>query len=261
MKTLIGLFSPNKNINTRTFTIMASMQGLILLLLWLFIPIEFMPSPVDIFHAFGRLLKNGILVDVMSSVMLSLEALFYAVVVSLLCSYLTVMAFFRPMGFFASKARFLTMVGLSFVFTLLTHGGHELKVTLLVFGMSVFFITSFISVIQTIDKDEFMLPRTLGMSEWTVVWETVVLGQLDKIIECIRQNLAISLTLLTLAEGIVRSEGGLGAMLLNENKYLKLDSVFAIQLMLFSIGVGYDIALGLLKKLACPHAALTLERK
>ena len=45
-----------------------------------------------------------------------------------------------------------------------------------------------------------------------------------------RQNAAMGWMMLTMVEGISRSEGGVGAMLLNQNKHFHLSAVFAIQL-------------------------------
>src|SRR5213079_388191 len=108
---------------------------------------------------------------------------------------------------------------------------------LLVFAMTVFFVTSMAAVIAAIPKADFDHARTLRMSEWRVVWEVVILGTADKAFEVLRQNAAIGWLMLTVAEGIVRSEGGVGAMLLAENKYTRLDGVFAIQLVILAIGL------------------------
>ena len=99
------------------------------------------------------------------------------------------------------------------------------------------------------------------MSEWRVVWEVVVLGTFDKAIEVMRQNAAIGWMMLTMVEGISRAEGGVGAMLLNQNKHFHLAEVFAIQLVILSVGLGQDYGIGLFKRLVCPYAELTLERK
>jgi NitT/TauT family transport system permease protein len=184
-----------------------------------------------------------------------------AIVISLIISYLTVLPFFRPIAFIFSKFRFLTLVGLTFVFTLLTHSGHQLKVSLLVFGIAVFFVTSMVSIILSIPKTEFDHARTLRMSEWEVVWNVVVLGQMDKVFEIIRQNFAIAWMMLTMVEGISRAEGGIGTLLLNQNKHLHLDAVFAIQICIFLVGICMDYLIGFLKNLFFPYANLTLERR
>jgi len=76
-----------------------------------------------------------------------------------------------------------------------------------------------------------------------------------------RQNAAIGWLMLTVAEGMVRSEGGVGAMLLNANKHTQLDIVFAVQIVILLVGLIQDYAIGVGRRLACPYADLTLERK
>jgi NitT/TauT family transport system permease protein len=93
------------------------------------------------------------------------------------------------------------------------------------------------------------------------VWEVVVLGTFDKAIEALRQNAAIGWMMLTMVEGIARSEGGVGAMLLNQNKHFHLAEVFATQIVILLVGVGQDWAIGVFKSLVCPYAELTLERR
>jgi NitT/TauT family transport system permease protein len=117
------------------------------------------------------------------------------------------------------------------------------------------------AVIVTIPKGDFDHARTLRMSEWRVVWEVVILGTADKAFEVLRQNAAIGWMMLTMVEGVVRSEGGIGAALINENKYFRLEGVFAIQLVILAVGLFQDYLLGALRRLCCPYADLTLERK
>jgi NitT/TauT family transport system permease protein len=147
------------------------------------------------------------------------------------------------------------------VFTLIFGGGHPLKTSLLVFGVTVFYVTSMASVIAAIPKGDFDHARTLRMSEWRVVWEVVILGTVDKAFEVLRQNAAIGWMMLTLVEGIVRSEGGVGTMLLNESKHFRLAEVFAIQIVILLVGLFQDYGIGVVRRLACPYADLTLERK
>ena len=99
------------------------------------------------------------------------------------------------------------------------------------------------------------------MGEWRVVYEVVIVGQSDKAFEVLRQNAAMGWMMLTMVEGISRSEGGVGAMLLNQNKHFHLSAVFAIQLTILLLGLGQDYMIGLLRRVFCPYADLTLERK
>ena len=206
-------------------------------------------------------LTQGLGQELGSSFKLSLEALAWSSLFSIGLAYSTVLPLFRPIVAAISRARFLSTIGFTLVFTLIFGGGHPLKTSLLVFGISGFYVTSMASVIAAIPKGEFDHARTLRMSEWRVVWEVVILGTIDKAFEVLRQNAAIGWMMLTLVEGTVRSEGGLGVMLLNQNKHVFWAEVFAIQIVILLVGLFQDYAIGLARRLACPYADLTLERK
>jgi len=186
--------------------------------IWLMSPFAVLPRPNEVMAALRTLwMEQGLGPELWTSFTSNLEALAITTVISLLLSYLTVLPVFRPFSAAISKGRFLGLTGLTFVFTLIFGGGHPLKISLLVFGMSVFFVTSMSAVVAEIPKDRFDYARTLRMSEWQVVWEVVVLGTADKAFEVLRQNAAMGWMMLTMVESISRSEGGIGAMLLNQN--------------------------------------------
>jgi NitT/TauT family transport system permease protein len=168
---------------------------------------------------------------------------------------------FRPIATAVSKGRFLGLIGLTFVFTLMVGGGRPLKVSLLVFGMTVFFVTSMAAEVLAIPREKFDHARTLRMNEWKVVWEVVILGTADRAFEVLRQNAAIGWMMLTMVEGISRSEGGVGAMLLNQNKHFRLAEVFAIQITILLMGMLQDYGIGAARRLLLPYADLTLERR
>jgi NitT/TauT family transport system permease protein len=255
------LLSPNRVISRQTVRWLVGAQLLALFFLWVFSPTVFLPKPKEVLNALSELWMEGLGGELITSFYLNLQAIALSAVVSLLLAYLTVIPFFRPIVTLLSKLRFLSMVGLTFFFTLMASSGHELKLYLLVFSVSVFFVTGMAEVVAAIPKEKFDLARTLRMSEWRVVYEVVVLGQADKAFEVLRQNAAMGWMMLTLVEGISRSEGGVGAMLLNQNKHFHLSAVFAIQLTILVLGLAQDYGIGLLRKVFCPYADLTLERK
>jgi NitT/TauT family transport system permease protein len=195
-----------------------------------------------------------------TSFKLNLEALGLSTIISLGLAYLTVLPVFRPLVAGIARGRFLSLTGFSVLFMVVTGGGHALKLSLMVFGVTVFYVTSVASVIAAIPRAEFDYARTLRMSEWRVVWEVVILGTADKAFEVLRQNAAIGWLMLTLVEGIVRSEGGLGAALLAQQKQFQIANVFAIQLLILIVGLTQDWTIGALRRLCCPYADLRLER-
>ena len=90
---------------------------------------------------------------------------------------------------------------------------------------------------------------------------TCIRSPADKAFEVMRQNAAIGWLMLTMVEGIVRAEGGVGAMLLNESKHFLLPEVFAVQTVILLVGLVQDYAIGAVRRLCCPYADLSLERK
>lgn len=256
------VFAPNRTVSPAVLRILVAGQAAAALLFWWLSPLEILPNPAEVLRALGRLwLEEGLGRELIISFGVNLEALGLTLLFSLVLSYLTVVPFFRPLAAAVSKGRFLGLIGLTFLFTLMLGGGRPLKVALLVFGMSVFFVTSMTDVVAAISKDSYDHARTLRMGEWRVVLEVVVLGTADKAIEVLRQNAAIGWMMLTMVEGISRAEGGVGAMLLNQNKHFHLAEVFAIQLLILTVGILQDYGIGAIKRLVCPYAELALERR
>ena len=255
-------FLPNHAISGTTATFIVVAEVALALLIWWRSPFEVLPRPDEVLAQFKDLwLHRGLPNEMWTSFKLSAEALAISTAISLVLSYLTVIPVFRPLVNAVSKGRFLTLVGFTFVFTLMFGGGHTLKVSMLVFGETVFFVTSMASVVAAIPREEFDHARTLRMSEWRVVWEVVILGTADKAFEVLRQNAAIGWMMVTMVEGVVRAEGGVGAMLIEMNKYFRMADVFAIQLCILGIGLLQDYFLGLVRAIFCPYADITLERK
>lgn len=257
-----AVFSPNRTVSPTVMKVLVGVQAAVALLVWAFSPFKVLPRPLEVVTALKELwFGQGLGPELFTSLRLNLTALTLSLLISLALAYLTVVPFFRPIAAVISKLRFLSLTGLTLVFTLLVGGGFPLKVSLLTFGMTVFFVTSMAAVVAEIPRDQFDYARTLRMSEWRVVGEVVVLGTVDKAVEALRQNAAIGWMMLTMVEGISRSEGGLGALLLNLNKHLDLPKVFAIQLFILVVGILQDYAIGGLGRLVAPHAVLARERR
>jgi len=257
-----SVFLPNQIVSPTVMRGLILLQVLFALAIWSVSASPVLPRPLEVLDALKNLwMTQGLGPELWVSFRLTLEALFWTALISIGLSYLTVMPFFRPIVTAISKGRFLSLVGFSLIFTLMVGGGHTLKLYMLVFGMTVFFITSMASVVANIPREKFDYARTLRMSEWRVVWEVVILGTLAEAFEVMRQNAAMGWTLLTFVEGIVRSEGGVGALLLAQEKHFRIADVFAIQLVILLLGLFIDFAIGMIRSTVCPYADLKLERQ
>jgi len=233
---------------------MVLVQVIVLLSTWQSFPTGLIPSPLLIGEALGGLLTSSLLWDnVLVSLLLTLKALLFSVVLTLVFSYLSVVPFFRPLAQFIVKCRYLTLTGLIFVFTLLTRDGSQLKLSLLVFGIVPFFTTSFLSVILHTNAQEFELCQTLGYGRWQSLYEVIVVGKADQVFEIVRQNFAIAWMMITMVEGLSMSEGGVGTLLIKYNKYNDLVHVMALQAVIFGLGLFFDHLLGRLRYWFFPY--------
>ena len=243
------MFKPFSIVGRRVLLTMTGLQVLFVLLVWQLSGGGLIPGPLRVLKALGELLTTSLLFDNLpASLLLTLKALIYSVVLTLLFSYLSVMPFFRPLAQFVVKCRYLTLTGLIFIFTLLTRDGGALKLSLLVFGIVPFFTTSFLSVILRTPSQEFELCQTLGYSRWETLYEVIIVGKADQVFEVVRQNFAIAWMMITMVEGLNMSEGGIGTLLIKYNKYNDLPHVLALQAVVFGIGLCFDYLLGALRR-------------
>ncbi len=245
----------------------AILQIFSLIVLWIFYPATFFPKPWEVFNAFLFLCnKYDLLSELLNSIGLTLHATFIAVISTAIIAYSTKLPIFniknksfvigdliKPGASFISKMRYLSLLGLSFFFTILTSSGHDLKLALMIFGISTYMLTSMLDIVNSEENNLYMYAKTLGLSEYKIILENTILGKLPLMIDAVKQNFAISLVMLTMVEGLVRSEGGIGALMLNQAKYLKLDAVFAIQILIYLTAFVIDYLFGLIKEVSCPY--------
>jgi NitT/TauT family transport system permease protein len=251
---------PNQWVSRQTYLAIAAAWAVLVLLLWLFGP-GFFPTPGRVLGALRTLVtEGGLLGELLTSLTLFAEALVIAGLLSMGLAYLSVVPALRPIISALTKARFLSLVGLTFVFTMLVGGGHPLKLSLLVFGISAFLLTSMMDVVQAVPTEKLDHARTLRMGDWRVVWEVVILGQMGLAFDALRQNAAIGWMMLTMVEGIARSEGGIGALLIDQNKHFHLAGIIAIQIVFLVAGFFQDAFLAWLKSVLVPFAALATDR-
>lgn len=253
---------PNRAVDGPTMLALVAVWIAVAFLLWVTSPFATLPGPGEVWGGLKTLWwQQGMGPELFTTMKLILHALVLTIVISMALSYATVVAALRPVVAAVSKLRFLGLTGLVVLFTLLTGGGYALKVALLTFGMTTFFVTSMAQVVVEIPSEQFDHMRVMGASELRILWEVVIRGTLDKALEITRQNLAIGWSMITMVEGISRAEGGIGAMILNQNKYFRLPEVYAILIVILGVGLALDYGMGVLTRLLCPYAMLDKVRR
>ena len=214
-----------------------------------------LPTPREVWAALGELWwTGGMGPELWQTLKLITHATLITAALSLALAYASVARAFSPLVEALSKLRFLSLTALVFPLTLMTGGGYALKVSMLTFGMATFYLTAMARVVREIPKARFEELRVLGASDLRTTWEVVVLGTLDKAVDGLRQNVAMGWSMITMVEGVSRSDGGIGAMMLNQHKHLRLAHVYAILVVVLVVGLAIDHAMGLLGGVLCPWA-------
>jgi NitT/TauT family transport system permease protein len=257
--TLGRIFQPNRRISRLELWGWGGAWLASFVLLWSLSRRGILPTPLEVLSAFPPMLEQGLLRHLLSSLYTSILALIWTTTLATVLCYGAVLPALRPVASLVGNLRFWGFAGVSVVFTLWFHGGRELKVSLLTFGMTGFFVASLQDELCAIPKDRYDYARSLGMNEWRVTWEVVILGTFDKLLDIVRQNAAMGWMLLTMVETLVRSEGGIGVLLANQSKHLQLASIALLQLVIFALGMLQDLALFGLKRWLCPWSSLKIE--
>ncbi len=253
------IFQPLSSISAKNARITMVAWAALVLAVWWGQPIAIIPSPYEVGVAFVNLFTGGgqtpmIVPDMISSLKLNFEAIAISTVLSLGIAYMSALPAFKPMAAAATKLRYLGLTGLTFLIGLLVTGTHDLKLALLVFGMSTFYVTSMVSVVQAIPQEDIRHARSLRMGPWRAWLEVVVFGTVAEAIEALRQNAAIGLILVCTVEILAQSEGGLGVALRNVNRSFRMEDVFALQFLILFIGLGQDALFGWIKSIVCPYS-------
>jgi ABC-type nitrate/sulfonate/bicarbonate transport system permease component len=142
----------------------------------------------------------------------------------------------------------LPLTGITFYLVILANDARTMQVYVLVIFMSLYFITSLIAVLKDIPQEEIDHARSLKCSRWEVLWEVVIKGRLDYMLDVLRQNLAIIWMMLVTVESILVAAGGIGVLIKNSEKFMNHGRVFALQIVILLVGLTLDWLLNVIRK-------------
>jgi len=215
---------------------------------------ELIPKPTDVLQSMVKVVTaDRFLDDFISTISLIFSSMGLAIIISTVLVYLSFIPVFGGISKFVSILRFLTYTGLLFVFTMILKDSHEIKVSLFLFGIIPYFVTSLLSYVKDIPNKEFELCYTLKFNNWQTLYEVVIRGKLHLLLEVIKQNFAIAWMMITSVEGLSMSEGGLGTLMIKSNKYLHISDVFGVLLLILIIGIFLDYFFDVLKVWLFPY--------
>ena len=123
-------------------------------------------------------------------------------------------------------------------------------------GRGMIFLVNKCYMINAIPQEEFDHARSLNCSRWEVLWEVVVKGRIDHVIEIIRQNLAIVWMMLVTVESILAAAGGLGFLIKNSDKFMNHGRIIALQIVILFVGLSIDFILNYFRKIFFRYSKL-----
>lgn len=206
------------------------------------------PTPGQVWAGFQSLYKEGLVVHIATSLGLCLKAALISMAISLSVVYLSPLPALKPVAVFLSRMRYLPLTGITFYLTILVSNARTMQVWVLVVFMSLYFITSLLSVLKDIPEEEIDHARSLKCSRWEILWEVVIKGRLDYVLDVLRQNLAIIWMMLVTVESILVAAGGLGVLIKNSDKFANHGRIVALQIIILLIGLLIDWLLQSLRK-------------
>ncbi|WP_159090640.1 ABC transporter permease [Aquimarina aquimarini] len=245
------LFRPFENISKNHRLLIVLFWILLVVVFWFFSSMgerHLFPSPKQVLTGFTELYNEGLVVHIGSSLLLCIKAILIAVVISLVITYLSTIPVVAPIAKALSKLRYLPLTGITFYLAIIISDARTMQVWVLVVFMSTYLTTSLLSMVSAISQEEFDHARSLQCSRWEVLWEVVVKGRIDHVIEVIRQNLAIVWMMLVTVESILVAAGGLGFLIKNSDKFMNHGRIIALQIVILLVGLSIDFALDYLRK-------------
>lgn len=241
----------------RTTYIYYLMTVVVILSFWLMSSLSdkhIIPSIAQVSTGFVDLWNEGLLTHIFASLSLFFIVLPIAAFISVIIGYMSLIPTFKPFAIFISKLRFLPLTGITFYISMLGIGARATQIWILVIFMSTYLITSLVAVFTSIETEEINHAKTLGLNRWEVMWELVIRGRLDYVIESIRQNFSIIWLMLVTVESLLVTTGGIGFLIKNSDKFMNLGKVIALQLIILFIGILLDYAITQLRKSAFKYS-------
>lgn len=258
MKNMNSFINPFGYIKKSTKTIILSIWLLMLIGGWTLISLtdgtHLFPTIDSVYNGIFKLYNDGLVYHIFQSISLCLKSILYSVIISLIVVYISPFPILSPLSKFISTLRYLPLTGISFYISILFTNARDIQVWVLVLFMTTYMVTSLLAVIADISEDELNHAKTLGCSKFEILWEVIIKGRFDYVIDAIRSNMAIVWVMLITAESILIASGGIGVLIKNHDRLGNFGNVIALQIIIIFIGLLFDWILVKIRKISFPYS-------
>lgn len=248
---MLNILRPFESVSRKTKTLIGLGWLVFIVTMWVLFSLRethMFPTPKQVFNGLYELYNEGLVVHIGSSLVLCAKSVAIAVFISLLFAYSSTLPIMKPVSNMVSKFRYLPLTGISFYISILITDGRAVQTWVLVVFMATYLITSLLAMLNEIPQEDFDHARALGCNRWEILWEVVIKGRVDYVIEVIRQNLAIVWMMLVTVESILAAAGGLGFLIKNSDKFMNHGRIIALQLVILLVGLFLDFTLTFIRK-------------
>lgn len=223
--------------------------------MWGTIQSPIFPSPLEVMQSLqGLWLVEGFGSELLTSFITNLQALAWSIVISLPLAYMASVPAIGPISRGVAYLRFLTPTVFFAALVFGLHNGHQVKIAMLTMGESFFLTKTMLGVVTAIPQYAYDDAVTLRMGPWLSLWYVTVRGTVPQTIDAIRDNAAMGWSMLMMVEGAVKMEGGVGVLLVNQERHINFAEIWMISIIIVIVGIGQDWFIGQVREWMCPYA-------
>lgn len=258
MKLLHKLFTPFTKVSKETSLTILIVWCTFLAIFWQTASSPLIPKPLDVIHQLVAYLSDtNFYFDIAASLTLTFTAMSISIVIACISAWLSTTPAFNFPVRIIMMLRFMSLLGFLFIFMSIFNGeAGKVKNALLIFSIVPYFTLSLVSVIGKIPQKEFDLWTTLKYNRWEQLYQIVIRGKADTILDAVFSNFSMAWVMMTVAETKSMVDGGLGVELYKADKYNHIDQVLALQVIIYSLGFVVMMLVKELRYKIFPHTAL-----
>lgn len=256
------LFKFGGEVDKKTATIISIFGWVLLLFLWWLLPTmgwisnRILPSPIDVFKAYGTMfLERNLVSNTFYSIGINLAGYLQALTIAIPLGFLVgLIPFFRHLISKQIEAiRFTPLPAATGIFMAMFGLGLGVKIQFLAFGIFVYLLPAVTQRINDIKTDDHL--KALQQTMWTLNasnWKTMKYFYFPSVLSRFSMDVinlvAVSWTYIVIAE-MINAQGGMGYMIyMATSRGSHVDQLYAILLLIIFIGFCSDKGLKALDK-------------
>jgi len=218
----------------------------------------FLPTPSAVWSAAKDYVSGG---DVFSDSRASLQRVMIGYGIAILISvplglgmgtFKSVQGLFEPV---IGLVRYLPATAFVPLLIVWTGVGDKEKIALIALGTVFFNTLMTANVVWQVPSELIKVSQTLGASTFSVFRKVIFPHAIPGMIDSIRVNLAAAWNLIVVAE-LVAAQDGLGYRITRAQKFLHIDQIFVVLIVIGIIGLSMDIALRTLRNRLAPWSQM-----